>query len=102
VSCRFFIGTTGVVFILAEFGTYSEAELAELIFYPGFSTYDRITLTAGRGVGMDAIRTLLHEVKSDIKVTLDHPSTHYPGCHDFHFEIRVKFKPLSQSWRETA
>jgi chemosensory pili system protein ChpA (sensor histidine kinase/response regulator) len=35
----------------------SEAELAQLIFAPGFSTADTITELAGRGVGMDVVRS---------------------------------------------
>ena len=34
-----------------------DAALANLIFQPGFSTADRITDLAGRGVGMDVVRT---------------------------------------------
>jgi len=35
----------------------SDAELASLIFAPGFTTTDEVTELAGRGVGMDAVRT---------------------------------------------
>ncbi|MFL6696158.1 MAG: Hpt domain-containing protein [Vitreoscilla sp.] len=35
----------------------SDAELANLIFTPGFTTTDEVTELAGRGVGMDAVRT---------------------------------------------
>ena len=35
----------------------SDAELANLIFTPGFSTADAVTELAGRGVGMDVVRT---------------------------------------------
>jgi len=35
----------------------SDAELAELIFEPGFSTADALTELAGRGVGMDVVRS---------------------------------------------
>jgi chemosensory pili system protein ChpA (sensor histidine kinase/response regulator) len=35
----------------------SDAELANLIFAPGFTTIDAVTELAGRGVGMDAVRT---------------------------------------------
>jgi chemosensory pili system protein ChpA (sensor histidine kinase/response regulator) len=35
----------------------SEAELAQLIFAPGFSTADTVTELAGRGVGMDVVRS---------------------------------------------
>ena len=34
-----------------------DAELAELIFEPGFSTADALTELAGRGVGMDVVRS---------------------------------------------
>ena len=35
----------------------SEAELAQLIFTPGFSTADTVTELAGRGIGMDVVRS---------------------------------------------
>jgi len=35
----------------------SESEVAELIFHPGFSTTDTVTELAGRGVGMDVVRS---------------------------------------------
>jgi chemosensory pili system protein ChpA (sensor histidine kinase/response regulator) len=35
----------------------SEQELAELIFTPGFSTADSISEVAGRGIGMDVVKT---------------------------------------------
>ena len=34
----------------------SEAELAQLIFLPGFSTANTVTELAGRGIGMDVVR----------------------------------------------
>lgn len=35
----------------------SEAELTDLIFHPGFSTAEEVTELAGRGVGMDVVRS---------------------------------------------
>ena len=35
----------------------TEAEITELIFHPGFSTADQVTELAGRGVGMDVVRS---------------------------------------------
>jgi len=35
----------------------TEAELAQLIFTPGFSTADQVTELAGRGIGMDVVRS---------------------------------------------
>lgn len=37
--------------------THSDADLANLIFTPGFSTADTVTELAGRGVGMDVVRS---------------------------------------------
>jgi two-component system chemotaxis sensor kinase CheA len=36
-------------------------ELHELVFHPGLSTAERVSLVSGRGVGMDVIRTLAGE-----------------------------------------
>jgi chemosensory pili system protein ChpA (sensor histidine kinase/response regulator) len=47
----------GVAQGLLEAGReYSDAELADLIFKPGFSTASTVTELAGRGVGMDVVR----------------------------------------------
>lgn len=37
-------------------------ELAECIFHAGFSTASSLTLTSGRGVGMDAVRTVIQKI----------------------------------------
>jgi chemosensory pili system protein ChpA (sensor histidine kinase/response regulator) len=42
--------------VLAEDVQPSSADLATLIFLPGFSTADSVTELAGRGVGMDVVR----------------------------------------------
>ena len=42
--------------LLPEGEAASEAELAEMIFKPGFSTADTVTEIAGRGVGLDVVR----------------------------------------------
>jgi chemosensory pili system protein ChpA (sensor histidine kinase/response regulator) len=36
---------------------YPDADLANLIFTPGFSTADKVTELAGRGIGMDVVRS---------------------------------------------
>ena len=47
----------GVAMGLLEAGqTYGDAELANLIFTPGFSTAEKVTELAGRGIGMDVVR----------------------------------------------
>lgn len=42
--------------LLAADAAASDAELAQLIFAPGFSTAESVTELAGRGVGMDVVR----------------------------------------------
>jgi len=42
--------------LIAAGASPSDAELANLIFTPGFSTADAVTGLAGRGVGMDVVR----------------------------------------------
>ena len=43
--------------MLSPDATPSDADLANLIFTPGFSTADTVTELAGRGVGMDVVRS---------------------------------------------
>jgi chemosensory pili system protein ChpA (sensor histidine kinase/response regulator) len=42
--------------LLAQGATLSDAEVADIIFQPGFSTASEVTQLAGRGVGMDVVR----------------------------------------------
>jgi chemosensory pili system protein ChpA (sensor histidine kinase/response regulator) len=41
---------------------YTDAELANLIFTPGFSTAETVTELAGRGVGMDVVRSEVNAI----------------------------------------
>ncbi|MDQ1812556.1 Hpt domain-containing protein [Massilia sp. CCM 9210] len=43
--------------LLAPHAVVTDAEAADLIFEPGFSTADALTELAGRGVGMDVVRS---------------------------------------------
>lgn len=43
--------------LLAEGEEVSDSEVTDLIFHPGFSTASEITELAGRGVGMDVVRS---------------------------------------------
>ena len=43
--------------LIEEGQQYADAELANLIFTPGFSTADRVTELSGRGIGMDVVRS---------------------------------------------
>jgi chemosensory pili system protein ChpA (sensor histidine kinase/response regulator) len=46
---------------------YGDAELANLIFTPGFSTADTVTELAGRGVGMDVVRSEINAMGGRIE-----------------------------------
>ena len=46
-----------------------ETVLSELIFEPGFSTASEITELSGRGIGMDAVRSVVVALGGQIKVT---------------------------------
>ena len=46
---------------------YTDGELANLIFNPGFSTADQVTELAGRGVGMDVVRAEVNAIGGRIE-----------------------------------
>ena len=46
----------------------SDGEALELIFRPGFSTAERITEVAGRGVGLDVVQSVLHRLKGVVEI----------------------------------
>ncbi len=48
--------------IITEQHKLSRQEIAELIFLPGFSTSDFVSLISGRGMGMDAVRKYMDEL----------------------------------------
>jgi chemosensory pili system protein ChpA (sensor histidine kinase/response regulator) len=52
----------------AEAATMSEREVLNLIFVPGFSTASAVTQTAGRGVGLDVVRTNVSRLNGEIHV----------------------------------
>lgn len=43
--------------LLSADAVVNDADLTELIFHPGFSTLESVTEAAGRGIGMDVVRT---------------------------------------------
>lgn len=48
---------------------YSEAEIIDFIFAPGFSTAEKVTEISGRGVGLDVVRTNLATLNGSVTVT---------------------------------
>lgn len=47
---------------------FSEREIANLIFLPGFSTADKVTDISGRGVGMDVVKKALNNLGGVIDI----------------------------------
>jgi two-component system chemotaxis sensor kinase CheA len=47
----------------------SDAEAAQLVFLPGFSTADAISDLSGRGVGMDVVRTAVERVNGSVELS---------------------------------
>jgi len=51
-----------------EIDKLSKSEIIESIFHPGFSTSEKIDLTSGRGIGMDAVRGKILSHNGSIKI----------------------------------
>ncbi len=62
----------------------SEVEILDFLFLPGFSTAERVTEVSGRGVGLDVVRTYLHEVTGSVRV-----ENHLGRGIQFHLEMPV-------------
>lgn len=46
----------------------SETEILDFLFLPGFTMAESVTEISGRGVGLDVVRTFLHEVGGSVRV----------------------------------
>ncbi len=46
----------------------SDEEVMEFLFLPGFSTAEKITEISGRGVGLDVVQALMHEVGGAVRI----------------------------------
>jgi chemosensory pili system protein ChpA (sensor histidine kinase/response regulator) len=57
--------------LLALEAQASDAELAQLIFAPGFSTADSVTELAGRGVGLDVVRSEVNAMGGRIETATE-------------------------------
>ena len=54
--------------LLPDDSTLSGPALLNVLFAPGFSTRDEVTVTSGRGVGLDVVRTVVEEMSGTIEV----------------------------------
>jgi chemosensory pili system protein ChpA (sensor histidine kinase/response regulator) len=68
---------------------HSDSEIAQLIFDSGFSTRDQVDEFAGRGIGMDVVRSSLQEIGGSIHVALDSSlqEVHKTGFSPLSFKI---------------
>ncbi len=57
--------------LIAEDATLSDADAANLIFTPGFSTASQITELSGRGIGMDVVQTEVNALGGRIETTTE-------------------------------
>lgn len=54
--------------LVSDNETLTEAQVAELIFHPGFSTADAVTDLSGRGVGLDVVRRNIDAIHGSVSV----------------------------------
>jgi signal transduction histidine kinase len=73
-----------------------EAATTEVLFMPDFSTKDQVSLVSGRGVGLDAVRSILREAGGDIEIKLQGQAA--PGRRSFYFKLKI---PQSFYWSLT-
>lgn len=67
----------------------SEGELVDFLFLPGFSMREAVTEVSGRGVGLDAVQTMLRAVRGRVRVT----SRPGQGTH-FHLQLPLTLSVL--------
>ena len=57
--------------LLPADSTASGPALLQVMFAPGFSTADEVTLSSGRGVGLDVVRTVVEDLSGALEVRSD-------------------------------
>jgi two-component system, chemotaxis family, sensor histidine kinase and response regulator WspE len=75
----------------------SRAELFEFLFLPGFSTAKAVTEISGRGVGLDVVFNMAHEVGGSVRVDADAGK----GSH-FHLQLPLTLSVLRTMLLEIA
>lgn len=51
-----------------EINTMDDEQIMNLIFWPGFSTGDKITEISGRGIGLDIVQTKISQLNGKVKI----------------------------------
>ena len=55
--------------LITEDDSFTEREIINLIFEPGFSTAEKVTDVSGRGVGMDVVKRNIESMRGQVEVT---------------------------------
>lgn len=64
-------------------------ELAELIFHAGISTAEQVSMTSGRGVGMDAVRASLEALGGGVSIELLSEQPDAENCAPFRLHLHL-------------
>jgi HPt (histidine-containing phosphotransfer) domain-containing protein len=90
--------------LIAADAAISDAEVANLIFLPGFSTAERLTEVSGRGVGMDAVRDFLKAEGGDVEIRFVDDTTAADGYRAFELVIGLPARVAVQTreWLQLA
>ncbi len=76
-------------------GHLKDIELLNLLFAHGFSTRKNADMSAGRGVGLDAVRESLREVGSELEIVpIHHHDSHLEFYFAIHLELKAEKSPL--------
>jgi chemotaxis protein histidine kinase CheA len=71
--------------LIAADDSLDDAELARVIFEPGFSTSSEVNDISGRGVGMNAVKEYVEQENGQVRLQL--LAQQRGGCHPFVFEV---------------
>lgn len=74
----------------------TDEEAAELMFHPGLSTAQQVSMISGRGVGMDAVRHLLAEAGASIAVHWQSTADEHCAYRPFALHIALPDSILEQ------
>jgi len=57
--------------LIDQHDNLSENDILSLIFEPGFSTVDEVSMVSGRGVGMDVVKKELAKIRAEVEITTE-------------------------------
>jgi predicted ATPase/GAF domain-containing protein/HPt (histidine-containing phosphotransfer) domain-containing protein len=73
--------------LLKEGAVISDQDIADFIFASGVSTAEQLSQSAGRGVGMDAIRSMIEDAGGHLELILDPSSAAAAKTFQIHFTL---------------